>query len=230
MIPKIVHYCWLSNDPIPDKFIKCMDTWKLYLPEYEFYCWDLNRFDINQSLWVKQAFESRRYAFAADYIRLYAVYHYGGIYLDMDVEVCRSFTPLLEKGYILGYENENGIEAGVFGGEKEDSWIKKCLDYYDDRLFIKPDGTYDMIPLPKIMLKQLSKDLYSFNILPPEYLTAKSYATGEVFKTRNTYSIHHFAGSWYSKAQRMFKYIAALIGKENAHKLAIMLKKIHVLR
>ena len=75
MIPKIIHYCWLSNDPIPKDLQKYMKTWKEKLPDYEFMLWDFNRFNINSSIWVKQAFEAKKYAFACDYIRLYAVYH-----------------------------------------------------------------------------------------------------------------------------------------------------------
>ncbi|MFI3262672.1 MAG: hypothetical protein R3Y26_07165 [Rikenellaceae bacterium] len=68
MIPKIVHYCWLSGDPIPQTLKECMKSWKEKLPDYEFMLWDLKRFELEQSLWVKQAFEAKKYAFAADYI------------------------------------------------------------------------------------------------------------------------------------------------------------------
>ena len=124
MIPKVIHYCWLSGDPIPEKLQRCMDSWKKFLPDYEFVLWDLERFDIKTSQWVKEAFEARKYAFAADYIRLYAVYNYGGIYMDMDVEVVRPFDDLLASPYILGLESEKGVEAGVFGaGSYEKSVI-----------------------------------------------------------------------------------------------------------
>mgnify|MGYP003165749213 FL=1 len=69
MIPKVIHYCWLSGDPIPEKLQRCMDSWKKFLPDYEFVLWDLERFDIKTSQWVKEAFEARKYAFAADYMR-----------------------------------------------------------------------------------------------------------------------------------------------------------------
>ena len=151
MIPKIIHYCWLSNNPIPSKLQEYMESWKKQLPDYEFILWNFERFDINSSIWVKQAFEAKKYAFAADYIRLFAVYHYGGIYMDMDVEVVKSFNPLLNNSCILGKEDSNAIEAGVFGAEKNAVWIKECLDYYEDRCFIRPDGSFDIKPLPLIM-------------------------------------------------------------------------------
>ena len=87
MIPKIIHYCWLSNDPIPSNIQHYMDSWKKYLPDYEFIHWNFDKFDKSSSRWVSEAFDNKKYAFAADYIRLYALYHYGGIYLDMDVDV-----------------------------------------------------------------------------------------------------------------------------------------------
>ena len=133
MIPKVIHYCWLSGDPIPEKLQRCMDSWKKFLPDYEFVLWDLERFDIKTSQWVKEAFEARKYAFAADYIRLYAVYNYGGIYMDMDVEVVRPFDDLLASPYILGLESEKGVEAGVFGAERYSLfWLTckvPCLSY-----------------------------------------------------------------------------------------------------
>lgn len=127
MIPKVIHYCWLSGDPIPEKLQRCMDSWKKFLPDYEFVLWDLERFDIKTSQWVKEAFEARKYAFAADYIRLYAVYNYGGVYMDMDVEVVRPFDDLLASPYILGLESEKGVEAGVFGAERYSLFLKKIL-------------------------------------------------------------------------------------------------------
>lgn len=80
MIPKTIHYCWLSGDPIPQDLLRCMESWQRVLPDYEFKLWNFNVFPKNSSLWVKQAFDAKKYAFAADYIRLYAVYNYGGIY------------------------------------------------------------------------------------------------------------------------------------------------------
>lgn len=207
MIPKIIHYCWLSDDPIPENLKKCMDSWHKFLPDYEFMLWDRNRFDLDKVLWTKQAFESKKYAFAADYIRLYAVYTYGGIYMDMDVEVVRSFDPLLLKSYILGYERINGIEAGIFGGEKGAVWLKKCLSYYDNRNFIISEGCFDTLPLPDIMFNILNNEREILDIYPNEYFTAKSAMTGVVKATENTFTIHHFAGSWLNEEERYYLWL-----------------------
>ena len=107
MIPKIIHLCWLSGDPYPPKIAKCLKTWEKFLPDYEVVLWDTQRFDLNSSLWVKQAFEKKKYAFAADYIRFYALFHIGGIYLDSDVEVLKSFDDLLDLPYFIGAEKSH---------------------------------------------------------------------------------------------------------------------------
>ena len=99
MIPKIIHFCWLSDDPYPKKIQFCLDTWKKKLPDYEIMLWDFNRFPKDKSVWVSEAFDARKYAFAADYIRFYALYNYGGIYLDSDVEVIKNFDDFLHLPY-----------------------------------------------------------------------------------------------------------------------------------
>lgn len=94
-----------------------MATWKAKLPDYEFILWDRNRFDLHSSEWVRQAFEARKYAFAADYIRLYAVYHYGGIYMDMDIEVVKPFDELLDSPYFSATKRKTASRP-AFSGRK----------------------------------------------------------------------------------------------------------------
>lgn len=212
MIPKVIHYCWLSGDPYP-KFIKdCMKTWKKYLPDYEFILWDLKRFPLKKSLWVKQAFEAKKYAFAADYIRIYALYHYGGIYLDSDVQVLKSYNDLLDLPYFIGQENKDGmIEAATMGFEAGHPLLKNLLEYYNDRPFIKEDGSKDTLVVPKIIYKyiqdgfnyNLIKEKSEFvssekviNVFSPDYFSPKDYDSKEVIQTNHTYSVHHFDGSW----------------------------------
>lgn len=216
MIPKIIHYCWLSGDPYPEKIKYCIDSWKKFLPDYEFMLWDLNRFDINSSIWVKEAFEVKKYAFAADYIRLYALYNYGGIYLDTDVEVLKTFNSLLDLHYFIGKENTpHGIEAAILGAEKGTNWIKDCLDYYQNRHFNLGLGKFDTKVLPQIILNIISQKYEIIDIttkeeidynnnnnnnnifrFPIDYFSPMTWDTHELNISNNTYAIHHFAGTW----------------------------------
>ena len=168
MIPKKIHYCWLSNDPFPRKIRKCMDTWRKMLPDYEFKLWNPHNFDINSVPFVKQAYEQRKWAFAADYIRMYALYHEGGVYLDSDVKVLKPLDSLLNHGFMSsleyhptqiekdgsramidadGHRIKEGfvsgiqIQAAVMGAEKGNRFIADVLDWYQTHDFINPDGS-----------------------------------------------------------------------------------------
>lgn len=212
MIPKIIHYCWLSNDPYPESIQYCIDSWKKYLPDYELMLWNFDRFPRGKSKWVDEAFEAHKYAFAADYIRMYALYNYGGIYLDSDVEVVKSYNNLLHLPYFIGKESTpSGIEAATLGFEKGNQLIGNILKYYEGRSFYKKNGEFDITPLPYIIRKEIDdhfkynsiNDISEFdknsqvvNIFPVDFFSPKSWDTKEVNFTENTYSIHHFEGSW----------------------------------
>lgn len=212
MIPKKIHYCWLSNDAIPDKLQKCINSWKLYLPDYEFIKWDLNRFPLENSIWVKQAFEAKKYAFAADYIRIYALLSEGGIYLDSDVEVIRPFDDLLNLPYFICKENSpKGIEAAVLGSEAHSPLMEKCFEYYKNNSFINERGQFKTEVLPSIIekiivdnftvkyisdIKDFDFDVNNICIFPKDYFSPKSYIDKKISISDKTYTIHHFAGSW----------------------------------
>lgn len=220
MIPKVIHYCWLSKDPIPQNLQDCIASWKKHLPDYEFILWNFDRFDKSISIWVREAFKKKKYAFAADYIRLYAIYNYGGFYLDMDVEVLKSFNDLLNLKTAISWQKEcDGFEVAAFGAEKGCQWIKHCLDYYNDRHFIRPDKTIDNKPLPNIVEDTIRQNGYNvrtvstkteklendfdFPVLTDDFFSPKSYSTKEISLTDNSYTIHHFAGSWVNKYDNM---------------------------
>lgn len=224
MIPKIIHYCWLSGDPFPSDIEKCLDTWKKVMPDYEIWLWDTKRFDITSTKWTQQAFQSRKYAFAADYIRLYALYNYGGIYLDSDVYVYKSFNPLLHLPYFIGCDQIRAFEAAVIGCNKGCQWIKDILDSYEGRQFIKGDGSMDMLTLPcrfhhvltekgyvfRQVIDPKSFDFSSVNLAKKEmFVFCKEYFNGRdevgVHPTVRSYCSHNYTGSWMKKDKIKFK-------------------------
>ena len=246
MIPKKIHLCWLSGDLYPKKIAKCLDTWKEHLPDYEVVLWDTKRFDLGSSVWVRQAFEKKKYAFAADYIRFYALYHEGGIYLDSDVEVLRSFDDLLDLPYFIGAEKAQTPEAAIIGAEKGCDWIKRCLDYYKDRPFIKADGNLDIRTLPEIMIEQIErlkpirvlslddslnirkldmqKEVLEFN---DTFFSPKVFDSREVEITSYTYAIHHYQNSWFSPRAKTYycfrAYLVKLFGQHFVRKTETMM-------
>ena len=210
MIPKIIHLCWLSGEVYPPLIEKCIESWKQKLPDYTIKIWDTNTIDIKSNLWLQQAFTAKKYAFAADYIRFYALYNDGGIYLDADVEILKSFDNLLHKDYFIGEEAGGDVEAAVMGCKKGMSWMKDCLDYYTNRSFILPNGLYDTKPVPLLLNKIVAK--YNLEVYPHWYFSPKNYNTEKIDTRAETYTIHHFDGKWVKRG------IVSKI-KKNVHNL-----------
>lgn len=226
MIPKKIHYCWLSGDEYPPLIQYCIDTWKKVLPDYEIILWDTNRFDINSVAWVQEAFEAKKYAFAADYIRFYALYTEGGIYLDSDVEVLKTFTPLLKAKSFIGFEAATEmVEAAIVGSEPGMPWCKAILDFYSDKHFISGMDTSNIlapvvtgnalraaypdfpstIPTKPISINKGDVIAYPAHYFSPiKYDIEKNYSNTKVFTSKysnnpETYCIHRFNASWTSK-------------------------------
>jgi len=159
MIPKIIHYCWLSDDPIPSQLKKYIEDWSKIMPDYKVKKWDQDTINLDDHPFAKHAFDAKKYAFAADYIRVYALYNEGGIYLDSDVLVLKSFDKFLSFGYFTSFENhwrpsffkmltgryidkrgnryENiqkvigvGLQAAIMGSEAQHPILKDLWEYY----------------------------------------------------------------------------------------------------
>jgi hypothetical protein len=179
MIPRKIHYCWLSGDPMPGPAVECVNSWKSLMPDYELILWDQNRFDICSVKFVEEACRARKWAFAADYIRLYSIYHEGGIYLDSDVVVSKEFDEFLGNGFFSGieYHSEHaamtksegiiddfgnarndrfdipgiGIQAAILGGVKGHPFLKECMEFYESRNFHGGNGDeFDQMIAPGI--------------------------------------------------------------------------------
>lgn len=212
MIPKIIHYCWLGDDDYPPLVKKCIKSWLDKMPDWEFRLWDKTCLEFIKIPWVHEAYNAKVYSHAADYIRLYAVYNYGGVYLDSDVEVLKDFTPLTALPYILGLENGTGyVESATFGAEKGNWYIKKCMEWYHDKHFVDIDGSYEYsLVIPKMMKQQIDdyyiiKSVDQFDmkdsrmqLFPVDFFSPKNgFSRAITDMTDNTYSIHHFRNSWF---------------------------------
>lgn len=215
MIPKKVHYCWFGSSEMPQLSIKCIYSWIKHLPDYELVRWNEDNFDVNSNQYVKEAYEAKKYAFVADYVRLYTLYHHGGIYMDTDVEVLKPLGEFLTHRAFIGCENGNFLNTGTIGSEKGHIWIEQALDDYKNKRFILPNSnlntktitqsiteiTMDKFGwLPKNEYQVLSEGL---NIYPFEFFCAKDWNTGKIHVTNETYTIHHFSGSWLNKWDKL---------------------------
>ena len=127
MIPKKIHYIWFGKGEKNDRIKHCIESWHKYLPDYEIVEWNEDNFDVNYNEFTKKAYENKKWAYVSDVARLEALYEYGGIYLDSDVEVKNSFDPFLHLPYFVGRESRNDVfEAAVIGAQCKQEWIKQC--------------------------------------------------------------------------------------------------------
>lgn len=186
-----------------------IEGWKRLHPDYTIKCWSEENFDLNDApLYVRQAYESYKYAFVSDYVRLWALYHDGGIYLDTDVEMLKCFDDLLSLPAFIGFEANKSctVETAVIGSEPGLKWIKDVLAYYDEHVFVKEDGTLDMTANPTIFSRIFESNglvsngkmqIYNdeLHVFPVDYFAPLS-STRVLRITDNTYCIHHFAGTW----------------------------------
>lgn len=164
MIPKIIHYCWFGENPLPELAQKCIASWEKYCPDYEIKEWNENNFDLNGCAFVKEAYEAKKWAFVSDFARLKIIYEEGGIYLDTDVEILKSFDTLLGNKCFLGEETSGFVATGLgFGAEKYNPIIKELLEMYIGKHFKLEDGLFDMMPCHRKNTEPLHKYGYKFS-------------------------------------------------------------------
>ncbi|MCR4792398.1 MAG: glycosyl transferase [Lachnospiraceae bacterium] len=228
-IPKIIHYFWFGNGEQDKTIKKYIKGWKKICPDYEIKLWNESNFDVNDNRFCREAYENRQWAFVSDYARLKVLYEYGGIQLDTDVEVLKKFDDLLGYEGFIGFESEEKVNDGqAFGVMPHHPIIKEMLELYDDRAFAGDDGSFNLLLSPEarteILLRHGLKldgsrqNVADIEVFPADYFCPMDFLTRKVKITENTYSIHHFAASWHSDAEKkVFKrihFFCGIYGKE----------------
>lgn len=209
LIPKTIHYCWFSGNPIPDTLKRCMETWEKFCPDYEIVRWDESNYDISWSPYMVQAYEHKKWGFVPDVARLDILYRHGGIYLDTDVELIRSLDELLYQPAFCGVEKWGMVNfGGLSGAEKGNPAVKEILDYRKKIQFsdlagnmnLMTCGYYESKPLMPYGFRPDNSVQQPWNgritVYSSDYFHPFDYMSGETDITENTFSIHHFSGTW----------------------------------
>ena len=209
-IPRIINTFWFSNDPIPEKYQECMRSWKKYCPDYEIRVWSLNDYSSGGCRFFDEAISVKNWSIASDYSRIDVISRYGGIYMDMDVEVVRSLDELLRNEAYLGFESMQHVDCGSgFGAPRGNKIFGEIRSEYLDKPFILEDGIYNTRETCPVVYTEVLKKhglvtngqfqkIDNITVYPFECLSAKSFETGIIYKTNNTYTIHHHGGTWLS--------------------------------
>lgn len=215
-IPKIIHYCWFGGNAIPEKLQRCIDSWSL-LKGYKLMRWDESNCSFDENDFVKKTYQEKQLGYIGDYYRLKALYEYGGIYLDTDVKVNKSFDDLLHYKVFFSFIFDCSIGSAIIGAEPGNPLIENLLDMYDatvftknvsqkvfewcgDRLLVNGYATsnyyytyYILKHYKAFRLNNRFQDLDDFVIFPKEY-----FEIGTL--TSRHYAIHLCSGEWRIKA------------------------------
>lgn len=212
-IPKIIHYCWFGRNPLPPLAIKCIESWKKYLPDYEIKEWNEDNFDVNIIPYTSEAYKAKKYAFVSDYVRFWILYKYGGLYFDTDVEVIKPMDDIIQRGAFMGFEmdskdNKSGsVAPGLgLGTLPKTNLYAELLKMYDGVHFNKEDGTLNQKTIvgyttEVLIAKGLENKkgiqfIEGVYIYPSEYFCPIDIVTKRLHITKNTRTIHHYAASW----------------------------------
>lgn len=207
MIPKVIHYCWFGRGKKSAKFQKCLDSWNKFLPEYKLKEWNEDNFDVNSVPYVKEAYECRKWAHVTDYVRVFALYNEGGVYMDCDVEVLKPLDRFLGDVAFTGYEPVGHPLTGIMASEKGGKWVHDLLIDYDGRHFVDEDGNPDLtqnttyahrvMEQAGMRLDQKEEIVTDYvHLYPYDFFCPKVWGEKKISVTENTHTIHHYISSW----------------------------------
>lgn len=244
-IPKIIHYCWFGNGEYSHLVQKCIESWKKVLPDYQFYLWNENNFDVYSLNYTKEAYEEKKYAFVADYVRLYALYEHGGIYLDTDMEVIKPIDKFLNESSFVGFGADDCLDVGIIGSTKGNVYIGELKNKIENMNLKNSNGEMNQTiigMLNELMIKEgfTLNNTIQFNenitIYPTDVFCPKQFYSFHSNINSETCTIHHYDGSWLTKKQRRKNFYMKLLkstkkeyikyfGEESFIKIKGILKK-----
>ena len=235
---KYIHYCWFGGKKLPKLAQKCIKSWKKFLPDFEIIRWDESNVDLDDCKFIRDAYDSKKWAFVADYVRTKALCEYGGIYFDTDMEITKNIDFLFENKTFLGVEDSGKIAVGVWYEKNPHSYLPtKLLNYYKQCDGFDSDNAF-AFSIPNIMTKLIDDDNFiigkneiqklnnDITIYPREYFYPLSYDRQNNIFTENTCMIHYYDSSWVPKYERRENKIFRLFGLENGKKIINIIRTI----
>ena len=237
MIPKIIHYCWFGPKPFSRTVKKCLKTWHKHLSDYEFFFWNEQTCatyaeehrlpNPMEHPFVQSAYKAQKYAFVADYVRFWALYHIGGIYLDTDMYVLRSFTPLLQAQFFCGWETAtegaagqcappvagSTVSCGALGACALGACARDILNRYDELLFDEAHIAEYVIPriITPIIRQHPEVTIYPYDYFYPFPFNRRTDSRFLQYATNDTYAIHLWDISWISLKEKFVHNIVEII-------------------
>lgn len=230
MIPKIIHYCWFGNRDKPKNVEKCIKSWKRVLSDYTFMEWNEENFNVSYNKYTFEAYKAKKYAFVSDVARLKALYEYGGIYLDTDVMVYKTFDFILKEKCVFGFEEKQFIATSFMACEQRNCFIKQFLEIYSKLKYGDMKTNVEVITellVEKGLVRNGTKQILNGNIsiYPQEFFSPFDYINCTMKKTDNTVCVHLYYVSWAKTSEKFSRLLKIILVKLIGVKKMVQLRK-----
>ena len=237
MIKKI-YYVWLGGKPLPPSVKSCMKSWRQHCPDWEIIEWNEHNFPVGKYKYVKEAIEKKKYAFASDFIRLWALWHMGGVYCDTDVTILRKIEGSIDNDFVCGIENflitsdqmkymtidgldkrtgkiisGFGMQTGFMYSEPHNIFVKYCMNtVYGDgqRPFINDDGTLNTIIIDGAMILAIKEFGFKFQDTTQRLHSGITIYNSSVYAFPATKNDKSYVVHWYDQSWQELKGIPKL--------------------
>lgn len=226
-IPHIIHYCWFGGNPLPKSALKCIASWRKFLPDYEIREWNESNYDVRKIPYIAEAYEAKKYAFVSDYARFDILHQFGGLYFDTDVELIKPIDDILANGPFMGCETDGGEGSAIMvnpglglSALPQMPLFAQVLEHYRLAHFLKPDGTLDATTIVTRTTGVLQanglqnifgqQNVAGTEIYPREYFNPLNNNTGKLDVTDRTRSIHWYSKTWYTPMGKLKSKITRL--------------------
>lgn len=228
MIPKVIHYCWFGGNDKNELIQKCLASWREHCPSFEIKEWNESNFRVDDFPFTKKMYAQKKWAFVSDYARLHILAEHGGFYLDTDMLLLRSLSPLCEHECVLGEEESGIISAGMIGAIPHHPFIDACKTFYNGN-----ETTVITIPraLSAVFKDYPQKD--ALTVLPPQMFYPFTSETIHTYRGEplgdDVYGVHLWNYSWGHPLNKFFKKIGVYrVGKRITEILGIkkLIKKL----
>lgn len=239
-IPKTIHYIWFGKNPKSDLVLKCISSWKKYLPDYEIVEWNEDNYDVNKNKYISEAYSCKKWAFVSDYVRFDILNRFGGIYLDTDVEMLKSLPDeFLNNTAFTGMESTGDIAPGlIWGSVAGHPFLQRILENYEESSFIVNGKEMpitvnaritEMIMESGYIKSGLRQKINDIMIYESEIFCGYDLDVFEPHITQNTISMHHYSSSWaygsFKIKRRLQICLKKIVGIDNYRKVLELVRK-----